>query len=207
MFIGHYGVSFAAKRWSPRLSLGWLFLAVQLLDVLFMIFLLVGVEHMRLVPGFTPYNPYDLYDMPITHSVLGAAVWALVAAAMAAAMRLPPVVLGLAVFSHLLLDLPMHTRDMSLAGGATTRLGLGLWNHRGAALAAELVTLGAGVVLYVRSRRPLRPRMWIFSPCSWCSHWRRRSFRRRPRPRRSRCRGCSGTSRSRRGPRGPTGRW
>src|SRR6185436_17556647 len=128
MFIGHYGVSFAAKRWAPRLSLGWLFLAVQLLDVLFMIFFLVGVEHMRLIPGFTAYNPYDLYDMPFTHSVLGAVVWAVVAGAMAAALRLPGAVIGLAVFSHLLLDLPMHTRDMSLAGGATTRLGLGLWN-------------------------------------------------------------------------------
>ena len=31
MFIGHYGVSLAAKRWAPRLSLGWLFLAVQAL--------------------------------------------------------------------------------------------------------------------------------------------------------------------------------
>ena len=32
MFIGHYGVSFAVKRFAPRMSLGILFLAVQLLD-------------------------------------------------------------------------------------------------------------------------------------------------------------------------------
>jgi hypothetical protein len=47
MFIGHYGVSFAAKRFTPRISLGTLFLAVQLLDVLFAIFVLAGVEKMR----------------------------------------------------------------------------------------------------------------------------------------------------------------
>ncbi len=34
MFIGHYGVSLAAKRVDARLPLGWLFLAVQLPDIL-----------------------------------------------------------------------------------------------------------------------------------------------------------------------------
>jgi hypothetical protein len=57
MFIGHYGVSFAAKRFATRTSLGALFLAVQLLDVL-AIFVLAGVEKLRIVPGFTPYNAF-----------------------------------------------------------------------------------------------------------------------------------------------------
>src|SRR6266545_2828813 len=51
MFIGHYGVSLAAKRWAPRLSLGWLFLAVQALDVLFTLFVFAGIERLRIVPG------------------------------------------------------------------------------------------------------------------------------------------------------------
>jgi hypothetical protein len=58
MFIGHYGVSFAAKRFATRTSLGALFLAVQLLDVLLAIFVLAGVEKLRIVPGFTPYNAF-----------------------------------------------------------------------------------------------------------------------------------------------------
>jgi hypothetical protein len=33
MFVGHYGVSFAAKKVAPSVSLAVLFLAVQLLDV------------------------------------------------------------------------------------------------------------------------------------------------------------------------------
>ncbi len=56
MFIGHYGVSFVAKRCIPRTSLGSLFLAVQLLDVLFGIFVLAGVEKLRIVPGYTEYK-------------------------------------------------------------------------------------------------------------------------------------------------------
>ena len=75
MFIGHYGVSFAAKRCTPRTSLGVLFLAVQLLDVLFTIFVLMGVEKLRIVPGFTEYNAYDLYYMPYSHSLAGSLGW------------------------------------------------------------------------------------------------------------------------------------
>ena len=33
MFVGHYGVSFAAKRGEPSIPLWVLFIAVQLLDV------------------------------------------------------------------------------------------------------------------------------------------------------------------------------
>ena len=34
MFIGHYAVALAAKRWAPGTSLATTFLAVQFLDVL-----------------------------------------------------------------------------------------------------------------------------------------------------------------------------
>jgi hypothetical protein len=40
LFIGHHGVGFAGKRAAPRVSLGWWFLAVQLVDLLWPIFLL-----------------------------------------------------------------------------------------------------------------------------------------------------------------------
>ena len=78
MFTGHYGVSLAAKRWSPRLSLAALFVAVQFLDILFSLFVLAGIEKMRIVHGFTAFNPYDLYFMPYSHSLLGALVWSAV---------------------------------------------------------------------------------------------------------------------------------
>ncbi|HEY7376310.1 MAG TPA: hypothetical protein VIF57_29390, partial [Polyangia bacterium] len=71
-------MSLAAKRWAPSLSLGWLFLAVQMLDVLFASFVLVGVEKLAIVPGFTAYNPYDLIFMPYSHSLVGALVWSVV---------------------------------------------------------------------------------------------------------------------------------
>ena len=165
MFIGHYGVALASKRVSPRLSLGVLFLAVQLLDVLFSLFVLVGVEKLRIVHGFTAYNPYDLYWMPYTHSLLGAAGWSVIAALVWWAVRrhrpsrdrrMEAAVLGAAVFSHFLLDVPMHTPDLPLGfGAASPKIGLGLWNHRLAAIAAELAVFLAGWVIYLRASRPV----------------------------------------------------
>jgi hypothetical protein len=150
MFIGHYGVSFAVKRFAPRTSLGVLFLAVQLLDVLFATFVLAGVEHLRVVPGFTEYNAYDLYYMPYTHSLAGALGWSILAGLLTVAIgkRNAAPWIAFAVFSHFLLDVPMHTPDMPIFGNNSAKIGLGLWRHRDLALSAELVTLAAGVWIW-----------------------------------------------------------
>jgi hypothetical protein len=150
MFIGHYGVSFAVKRFAPRTSLGVLFLAVQLLDVLFVTFVLAGVEHLRVVPGFTEYNAYDLYYMPYTHSLVGALGWSILTGLLATAIggRKAAPWMAFAVFSHFLLDLPMHTPDMPIFGDNSAKIGLGLWRHRDWALSAELATLTIGVWIW-----------------------------------------------------------
>jgi len=164
MFIGHYGVSLGAKSMRPRLSLGVLFLAVQFLDVLFAIFVLAGVEDMRIVHGFTAYNPYDLYRMPYSHSLAGALVCSVLFAAGGFVWwRRYPVggrgaaaaILGAAVFSHFVLDVPVHTRDLPLTPAAgSPKIGLGLWNHSAATTLFELLVLIAGGVLYLRATRP-----------------------------------------------------
>ena len=171
MFIGHYGVALASKRIAPRLSLGALFFAVQLLDVLFSLFVLVGIEKMRIVHGFTAYNPYDLYWMPYTHSLLGSIGWSVVAglACWIATRRIPSherrvmaMVLGVAVFSHFLLDVPMHTPDLPLGFGAgSPKIGLGLWNHPLASVCTELAVFVAGGVIYLRASRPMNRRFAI----------------------------------------------
>jgi hypothetical protein len=156
MFIGHYGVAYAAKSVAPRVPLAAYFLAVQALDVLFCIFVLGGLEHLQIVHKYTSYNPYRLYDMPITHSLLGSLGWAVAVAIVAGLMRVPrreALWLGLAVFSHFLLDLPVHTPDLSIAGNDTAKFGLGLWNNVPVVLALELLVLFGGWLLFSRSKR------------------------------------------------------
>ena len=156
MFIGHYGVAYAAKTVAPKVPLAAYFLAVQALDVLFSVFVLSGIEHMEIVHNYTSYNPYRLYDMPITHSLVGSLGWAVAVGIVATILRVPrreSLWLGLAVFSHFILDLLVHTPDLSIAGNDTAKLGLGLWNNVPLVIVLELLVLLGGWMIFSRSQR------------------------------------------------------
>ncbi len=79
MFVGHYSVSFVAKSVEKSIPLWALFVAAQLIDIAWAIFVFTGIERVRIVPHFTASNHFDLYYMPYTHSLLGACVWAILA--------------------------------------------------------------------------------------------------------------------------------
>ena len=168
MFLGHYGVAFALKRAEPKISLGTLFIATQLVDILWGAFLLLGWEHVRPLPDDNPFLTLQFYDYPITHSLVGGLVWALVAGALYYSWPTrdttrhwqASALVGAAVITHWLLDLIVHLRDLPLMGNDSAKVGLGLWRHVGLTVALELVLLAAGVALYVRSRsrrHPVRP--------------------------------------------------
>jgi hypothetical protein len=168
MFLGHYGVAFALKRAEPKISLGTLFVATQLVDLLWGVFLLLGWEHVRILPDENPLLTLQFYDYPISHSLVGGLAWGLAAAALyyswptrdTARHREASLLVGVAVVSHWLLDLLVHIPDLPLAGNDSPKVGLGLWRHVGLSVALELLVLAGGVALYVtgRSRRhPVRP--------------------------------------------------
>jgi hypothetical protein len=155
MFIGHYGVSFAGKAAQKRLPLWVLFLAVQWLDVVWSVLVMLNVEKIRIVRGFTESNDMDLYYMPYTHGLLGALALAAAFGAVAALFwkdrRAAIVAVGAgAVFSHWLLDLVVHVNDLPLWGDGF-KAGFGLWRHVWIAFPLEIVTLLAGAALYARA--------------------------------------------------------
>jgi hypothetical protein len=167
MFLGHYGVALALKRVEPKISLGTLFVAAQLADLLWGCFLLLGWEHARIVPDPNPLLNFEFLDYPISHSLVAALAWAVVAAA--AYYSWPTrdtnrhwqasALVGAAVASHYPLDALVHLRDLPLAGNDSLKIGLGLWNHFGLSVAVELLTLALGLAVYIafRSRRhPVR---------------------------------------------------
>ncbi|MFW9789500.1 MAG: hypothetical protein ACFFE2_10530 [Candidatus Thorarchaeota archaeon] len=162
MFIGHYGIAFILKKFAPKISLGVLFIAVQLVDIAFFILVPLGIEHLRIIPGFTEASPFDLYDYPITHSLLGAFVWAigtyvlvrffpLWSSTDTAYRQRVALVLSAAVFSHFLLDVIVHTPDLLLLPGFDLSIGLGLWNSILVTVVAELAVLLVGCWIYLRS--------------------------------------------------------
>ena len=153
MLAGHYSAAFLAKLLEPRLPL-WIFaIAVQLIDVLWAVFVLAGVEHLRVDPSL-PSNPLDLYDMPYTHSLLGALVWAALAAGAVFAWRrewLASLVVAGAVASHWFLDWVVHRPDLLLWSGSAKH-GLALWNFQVVAIGVESLLLIASAWLLLRSR-------------------------------------------------------
>jgi membrane-bound metal-dependent hydrolase YbcI (DUF457 family) len=154
MFVGHYGVSFGAKKLEPSIPLWVLFIAVQWLDVVWAPLVLLGIEKVRIVPGFTATNPLDLYYMPYTHSLVAALLWSVAAFLVyriAAQQRASSasIVAG-AVFSHWILDLIVHRPDLPLYDN-TAKVGLGLWNFAPAAFAVEALIFFGGMFLYVRA--------------------------------------------------------
>ena len=153
MFVGHYGVSFAAKKAEPAIPLWVLFIAVQLLDVLWAPFVLLGIEKVRIVPGITASNPLDLYYMPYTHSLLAAIGWSVVAFLVYRAVRpVPPraaAIVGVAIFSHWVLDFLVHRPDLPLYDN-TAKVGLGLWNLPAVALGLEALLLFGAMWLFLR---------------------------------------------------------
>lgn len=155
MFIGHFAVGFAAKKYAPRTPLVLLLAAPLLADLLWPIFLLVGWEHVRIDPGNTKFTPLDLYHYPWSHSLLMDCVWASVFALVYYAIaRYWPgaVAIWIGVVSHWILDWITHRPDMPLYP-AGPRVGLGLWNSVAGTLAVEFAMFAAGVWMYKRTTR------------------------------------------------------
>lgn len=157
MFVGHYAASLALKKFEKRASLGVLFLAVQFVDILFFPFVLLGIERLNLVENFTQSTHFELEYLPYTHSLLAFVVWSGVAYALFRWVFVKnhsvAIVVALAVFSHWLLDLLVHTPDLPLGSDATTKLGFGLWNNAIATYSLEAGLLILGLWLYLRSTK------------------------------------------------------
>jgi hypothetical protein len=153
MFVGHYGVSFATKKADVSIPLWILFLAVQWLDVIWAPLVLLGVEKVRIVPGFTATNPLDLYYMPYTHSLVAAILWSVAAAGAYRAVRGAhagaSLFVGLAVLSHWFLDFIVHVTDLPLYDN-TQKVGVGLWNQPILAFTLEAVLLLGAIAVYLR---------------------------------------------------------
>ena len=148
MYAGHFAAGLAIKGHTPMAPTWALLVGVGLLDILFGPFVLLGIERVSITPGQSPGFSLDYIDW--SHSLAMSIVWSIAYAS--CFVRLGPrvaTVLGLAVFSHFLLDLPMHPADLALWPGSTVHLGFGLWRALPAGWwFVELVVLGVGLAYY-----------------------------------------------------------
>jgi membrane-bound metal-dependent hydrolase YbcI (DUF457 family) len=156
MFIGHFAVAFAAKRAAPSVSLGTLFVACELVDLIWPVFVLLGIETVRIVPGITAFTPLEFIHYPWTHSLLMCAAWSALFGFGYFLFRRntrSAIAVAAVVLSHWFLDALVHRPDLPLAPGGAARIGLGLWNSVAVTLAVEGLMFAAGLFLYLRTTR------------------------------------------------------
>jgi hypothetical protein len=165
MFVGHYGVAFAAKSERNKIPLWVLFVAVQFLDYVWAIFVLLGIEKLRVIKGFTAGSMLDAYYMPYSHSLIAALAWSGAAFLIyklvvgQKASNTAALIVAFAVFSHWILDLIAHPHDLAIYDD-TLKVGFGLWNYKGIEFAVEVALLAAGIALYLTRNAVFATRRW-----------------------------------------------
>ncbi|MFI5136984.1 MAG: metal-dependent hydrolase [Sphingobacteriales bacterium] len=151
MFIGHFGLSFAAKKIAPKVSLATLFIATQFVDLLWPFLLVFHIEKVAVVPGYTKTNAFEFLYFPYTHSLLMGIVWGALLGIVYWLFKRDKqgaIVVGLCVLSHWFLDLIVHTADLPLTPFGDYKVGFGLWNNVAIALIVEILIFLTGVYIY-----------------------------------------------------------
>ncbi|MBI3768182.1 MAG: hypothetical protein HY271_06745 [Deltaproteobacteria bacterium] len=143
MFVGHLAAGFALKARVREAPLGPLLAGTAFLDFLFGVFVMIGLE--RVVVHDPPvFRNWELH-IGYSHSLLVSVLYSVALGWLAGRVWRSTsvgVALGLAVFSHFVLDVVSHRADMPLVGLGMNHdvlLGTGLATHP---LAFFLVELG-----------------------------------------------------------------
>lgn len=166
MFLGHYAMGLAAKKWAPKTSLGTLVAASIFLQLIGSLFLLLDLEHLRFSPGIIKLVPFDFYDFPLSHSLAmalaWAALWVLIYFMLGKNIGREAWVLGGLVASYWVLDLIVHRPDLPLvpadpSWGMPHKYGLSLWNFPFWTIVLEGALFAAGLWIYVQSTKALKP--------------------------------------------------
>ncbi len=131
MYVGHFAIGMAIKARCPEIPALPIMLGVGFIDILDGLFVMAGIN--RVTPNLAsgPYLFFDLTFIDWDHSLLMAAVWSLVWAALFLKDRRVAYVAMLAALSHFIADWPVHNRDLAWFPYSENHMGLGLWGRLG----------------------------------------------------------------------------
>jgi len=158
VFVGHIALSLASKKATAgrTTSLVWFVLAANFVDLIWPLFLIAGIETVRVDPGNTAFTPFAFDSYPWSHSLLMGVVWGAVLGGIARWRGVESRAAGLIgalVVSHWVLDLITHRPDLTLWPGATAAFGLGLWNSIPGTFVVEGILWVTAIALYLNARR------------------------------------------------------
>jgi hypothetical protein len=131
--INHAATALLVKRKYPQAPMLRLLLSVQFMEFLWVILNYLGVEKTTTEPTVKSVSDIHLAYMPYSHSILSAVVLAVAGYVIVRKFTGKPVLgiaVGVAIVSHLILDLITHAPDIALAPGVDQpRFGLGLYGN------------------------------------------------------------------------------
>ena len=153
MIAGHFGFAAIVKSRQPQVPLWSLMLATVWLDIVFVPLFLMGIETLKPVAGLRGGYGESLIYADYTHSLVGALVLSALFGLMFSWRwgRRCAIVLAFVSFSHWLLDLVVHRRDMPILPGNWAnlpRLGFGLWQVKTGSVLVELLLVILGALSY-----------------------------------------------------------
>ncbi len=161
MFVGHFAPAFVLASRSRVVPLSALLAGTTFLDLLFAVLGPLGWEK-AVVHDPPVFANLELIDLGISHSLLGAGLWSVLAILLGRKVWGSwegGSLLGMAVFSHYALDVLSHHPDMAVVGFGFKpdwRLGTGLAAWPVAFFAVEAVVCLWAVHLYDPHNRRLR---------------------------------------------------
>jgi hypothetical protein len=125
--ITHASAALVLKKRYPRIGLWALLISVQLVELLWIVFSFLGIEHARIAP-----DAVHLDFIPYSHSIGTALLLAAIAWGMGRSVRRTTVgaAIGLGIISHVLLDVIHHEPNIALLPMAWgPRFGLNLQGY------------------------------------------------------------------------------
>jgi hypothetical protein len=141
--INHAATALAIHRRWPGVPIVPVLISVQIVEILWVVLNLIGIERTELGPVVASMHDVHLAYMPYSHSLASTALVATAVWLFFSKLLGKPawgLALGVGVFSHTVLDLLVHTQDMAIAPGIThPMLGTGLYDIPPLALIVETV--------------------------------------------------------------------
>jgi hypothetical protein len=126
--INHAATALLLKKERPSVSIWPLLISVQFVEVLWIIFNYLGIEHFTIVDG-----KLHLSYLPYSHSIFSGVLIAFLSYAIIRwVVKNKPLALlfAIGVISHVLIDLVFHEKDIQLSPfSATPVWGLGIIDH------------------------------------------------------------------------------
>ena len=131
MYVGHLAIGVAIKSKFPQVSTLAIMLGVGFLDIIDVILIMLGINHVSPNLQSGPYLFFDLKFIDWDHSLLMAILLSIFWGALFLKNKTTAIVAGLACFSHWLADWPLHNMDLALFPYSIAHFGYGLWGKLG----------------------------------------------------------------------------